>query len=109
MDNPKIAKSVTMLENFFDFYRGRGLAMEWRIVESRKYYGIVAESKIYGYMCIYHTPSWDEVVEFCRTHCNPGYDLMHGLGLTEVELACATEDYIHSLGKKTWAERASRR
>ena len=52
-----------------------------------------------------YTPlkTWDGVVDFCRKHSN-GSDYIQGIGVTEPELVEATENFIHSQGKKTMYE-----
>jgi len=73
----------------------------YRITETPSWYNIKIEYDGDGeQVAFYQTGDWSEVVNFCETHCNPGYDYVAGLGCTNPELAEATEKYIHGLGKK---------
>lgn len=76
----------------------------FRITEAPCLYNIHIEYDGGDLIAYYQTGDWSEVVEFCRTHCNPGNDFMYGLGRTDPELLAATTKYIHGLGKKLWYE-----
>lgn len=76
----------------------------FRITETPCWYNIQIEYEGGDQIAYYQTSDWSEVVEFCKTHCNPGNDFMYGLGCTEPELIEATTKYIHGLEKKLWYE-----
>lgn len=102
MKTRKIA-NIKTLEKYFNKCKQSGLNMVWRITETPHWYNIQAEEEGISYseeLAYYQTASWDEIVEFCGSHCNSGNDTLNGLGCTEKELADATIDYIHSIGKK---------
>lgn len=103
MSKPRRVMSIKALETYFRKAKESGHDMIWRIGETLNWYSIMAESdSIAGSdeLAYYLTGNWEEIVEFCSTHCNPGYDALEGLGCTEPKLYQATIDYIHSLGKK---------
>lgn len=89
------------LEKAFEEAKENGYEPVYRICEGRTQYSIHVESEATG-KSVYsqNTGDWSEIVNFCATHCNPGYDLIDGLGCTDDELTDATLGYIHSLGKK---------
>lgn len=98
--------SIERLENKFKSLKKNNQDVIYRITETPCWYNIQIEYDggdpiAYYY---YQTGDWSEVVEFCRTHCNPGNDFMYGLGCTDPELIEATTKYIHGLGKKLWYE-----
>ena len=100
---PKMMLSVKSLENYFEKCKKEGCEMNWRISETPSKYIIKAEQEFItgsDTLAYYKTGKWSEIVEFCSTHCNTGYDLISGLGCTESELCDATTEHIHSLGKK---------
>lgn len=90
--------NIPALEKYFEKCRKAGMDMAWRITETPDWYNIQAEDdgKELAY---YQTGNWPEIVAFCGSHCNPGYDTLDGLGCTEQELADATVEY-HSIGGK---------
>ena len=89
------------LETAFEEAKKNGYEPIYRICEGRTQYTISVESEATGKsMYSQNTGKWAEIVYFCSGHCNPGYDLLAGLGCTDNELADATLDYIHSLGKE---------
>ena len=89
------------LEEAFSEARNNGYEPVYRICEGATQYSVNVESEATGKILYrQNTGDWAEIVNFCSTHCNPGYDLLAGLGCTDDELADATIDYIHSLGKK---------
>ena len=94
------AKTLQEIEHYFKTCKEAGLEMEWRVCDGMTRYKICAEEISSGTLCTYQAKLWDEVVEFCRTRCNPGYNTINGLGCTEPELVNATIEYIHSIGKK---------
>ncbi len=87
-------KSIGKLEKLHSNSESMGWDPEWRIMESPCWYMIASESA--GMDVIYKTGSWDEVVDFCRKHCNSNCygGLINGLGCTEHELAEATRQYM---------------
>lgn len=94
---------VKSLEKYYKKTKESGYDVVWRISETPNWYNIQVE--IEGLnggseVAYYQTGNWSEIVEFCSTHYNPGYDTLCGLGCTDSQLANATIDYIHSLGKK---------
>lgn len=93
--------TIKWLEDEFRKLLNKKQEVVYRITESPCWYNIQIEYDGGGQIAYYQTGNWSEIVEFCESHCNPGYDLMNGLGCTEPELAEATTNYIHSLGKKT--------
>lgn len=93
---------IDHLENRFNWLRKKKQDVVYRITESPSWYNIWIEYDGDGeQVAYYQTGDWSEIVSFCETHCNPGYDYLLGLGCTDQELVEATERYIHSLGKKT--------
>lgn len=96
--------TIKALENYFTKILDSGNGAVYRICETPAWYKINVEIEgISGsdLVAYYQTDKWSEIVDFCSSHCNPGYDTMCGLGCTEKELVEATTNYIHSLGKKT--------
>ena len=103
MAKAKKMANVKALEKFFQKCKENGREMVWRITETLHWYNIQAEEEglTGGYeLAYYQTADWSEIVEFCGSHCNPGNDTLCGLGCTNQELANATIEYIHSMGKK---------
>ena len=95
--------NVEKLESAFQKAKAAGYNPIYRICDGVKLYKITVEDEgIGGSDALYmqSTADWEELVDFCSGHCNPGYDLLAGLGCTNDELADATIGYIHSLGKK---------
>ena len=95
--------NVEKLESAFQKAKAAGYDPIYRICDGAKLYKITVEHEdIGGSDALYmqSTADWEELVNFCASHCNPGYDLLAGLGCTNDELADATLGYIHSLGKK---------
>lgn len=95
--------NITALEKYFDECRRAGNEMVWRITETPNWYNIQAEIEEINEgseVAYYQTDKWSEIVEFCASHCNPGYDSLNGLGCTDSELYNATRDYVRSMGKK---------
>lgn len=94
--------SIEWIENKFKSLKKNNQDVIYRITETPCWYNIQIEYDGDGeQVAYYQTGDWSEIVEFCKTHCNPGNDYISGLGCTDVELVEATEKYIHSLGKKT--------
>lgn len=97
----KKLNSVEAIEKAFESARKIGSHPIYRICENLTVWSIHVESEATGKtLQRQSTGEWSEIVSFCATHCNPGYDLIAGLGCTDEELTKATMDYIHSLGKK---------
>lgn len=96
--------SVEALEKYYRKAVGECGEITWRITQSPCWYYIQAVE--YSGMSApitvgtYKTDNWNEVVDFCATHCNPRYDFLFGLGCTEQELVDATTKYIHSIGEE---------
>lgn len=93
--------TIEWLENVFTKLKNDKQDVIYRIIESPSWYSIQIEYDGGDQLAYYQTGNWSEIVEFCESHCNPGHDYILGLGCTDSELIEATENYIHSLGKKT--------
>ena len=85
--------NLEKLEKAFEGAKENGYEPVYRICEGRTE---ATGKSVYSQ----NTGDWSEIVDFCATHCNPGYDLIAGLGCTDDELTEATMKYVHSLGKK---------
>lgn len=95
--------NVEKLEKAFQKAKENGYNPIYRICDGVAVYKITVEDEGVGgsdALYLQSTADWEELIDFCATHCNPGYDLLAGLGCTNDELADATIGYIHSLGKK---------
>lgn len=96
--------NISWLANEFKKLISQHQEVAYRIIETPCWYCIQIEYEGGDQIAYYQTSDWSEIVAFCVTHCNPGNDLMYGLGCTDPELIEATTDYIHSIGKKLWYE-----
>lgn len=90
--------SIKALERFFENCTKNDVFVAWYITKTHRWYNIQVKIEFTNAskkLAYYHTGDYDEIMNFCSTHCNPDNDIIYGLGCIE-ELADATINYINS-------------